>query len=81
MSSTTRQLPPKMTAITAAATPLLHGGGISRASRCICVISVASAEFPADLKCPFDGFSRTCRRQFSGNYAIFATNAVTTATF
>ena len=33
----------------------LHGGGISRAIRCICVISVAIGEPAANLKCQFGG--------------------------
>jgi len=31
----------------------LHSGGIDRANRGICVISVALAELPADPKCQF----------------------------
>jgi len=50
----------------------LHGGGIDRAFRRICVISAALAEPPADQKYPFGGFSLACRRQFSGNNAICA---------
>jgi hypothetical protein len=58
----------------------LHSGGISRAIRCICVISAVTAGPTADTKCHVGSFSHASRRQFSGNNAIFAANAVTTAT-
>ena len=59
----------------------LHGGGIDRASRRICVISVALTELPTDTKCQFSAKLPCFRLHFSGNNAQIATNAVTTATF
>ena len=47
--------------------PKLHGGGISRASRGIGVISVATAEPSAAQKCQFSGISAASRQQFRRN--------------
>src|SRR5258706_10953235 len=66
-----------MRANTAAADPYgtaivpLRGGGIDRAFRGICVISVALTELLADPKCQFSGFSLvsrcTIRREYCTN--------------
>ncbi|MBA3870071.1 MAG: hypothetical protein H0X30_13075 [Anaerolineae bacterium] len=61
MSLSAHHPQPKIMAMMAAAMHKLHGGGNSRAIRCICVISAAAAELPADTKCQFGGFSPASR--------------------
>ena len=51
-----------------------HSGGISRATRRICVISVALAEYPAALKCPFRGYRRGSRSAIQREYCNFCHN-------
>jgi hypothetical protein len=50
MSLSSQHPQPKIMAMMAAAMHKLNGGGNSRAIRCICVISAAAAELPADTK-------------------------------
>jgi hypothetical protein len=49
----------------------LHGGGIDRAIRCICVISVASAEPPPTQNVNSADSSRTSACHFGGSIAIY----------
>ena len=49
----------------------LHGGGISRAIRRICVISAALAEPPADTKCQFGGSLPHIRLPLRREYCNF----------
>jgi len=66
-----------VSSLTSAATAQqLHSGGISRAIRCKCVISVASAEPIARQKCQFSGFAAAShlsfRRKLDTKIANFA---------
>ncbi len=57
-------------AITAAAYVGNVGGGHAGAIRRKSVISAASTEPPADIKCQFSGITGACRQSFQRKYAI-----------
>ena len=61
------------TAMTAAADPKLHGGGISRDSRRIRVISAANSEPSALQNSQFSGISPASRLSFRREYCKFCT--------